>query len=514
MKQYETAEITLQGAAPQGSCAQADITAVITGGGTEKTIKGFYAGNDTYKVRFLPKEPGTYQYHISGCVQQEGTIVVEPADSAVHGMVTAQGEHFMYEDKTPYFPFGTTVYALVHQTEELVNQTMNSLAKAPFNKIRFCVFPKSYDYNHNDPQWYAFEKDADGKWDVHSPCFAFWDALEARIRELAKMGIEADLILFHPYDRWGFDSLPQQDNMVYLDYVIRRLSAFPNVWWSLANEYDISSKKLEDWEEIEEFVAKNDPWNHLLSCHNCFPMWDASRKNITHLSIQSKAFWRLADLREKYHKPVVLDECCYEGNLTHFWGSISGREMSRRFWRAVSVGSYCTHGETFLDPEHEILWWAKGGILKGESPERIGFLRDILEHLPGPLEAIPAQITGAMQVAAMPPEQQEQIFGEAEPIFRNVVSAISRMSAEDRQDFIAAEYLYQGHCAEKCYLYFYDTRTCAEDTITLPDTHTYRIEVIDTWNMTREVVKEHVNGKVAIALPGREDIAVLAVAER
>ena len=42
---------------------------------------------------------------------------------------------------------------------------------------------------------------------------------------------------------------------------------------------------------------------------------------------------------------------------------------------------------------------------------RIGFLRDILEHLPGPLEAIPAQITGAMQVAAMPPEQQEQIFG-------------------------------------------------------------------------------------------------------
>jgi hypothetical protein len=146
------------------------------------------------------------------------------------------------------------VYALVHQTEELVNQTMDSLAKAPFNKIRFCVFPKSYDYNHNDPQWYAFEKDADRKWDVHSPCFAFWDALEAR-----------------------------------------------------------------KWEDIEEFVAKNDPWNHLLSCHNCFPMWDAFRKNITHLSIQSKAFWRLADLREKYHKPVVMDECCYEGNLSHFW---------------------------------------------------------------------------------------------------------------------------------------------------------------------------------------------------
>ena len=53
---------------------------------------------------------------------------------------------------------------------------------------------------------------------------------------------------------WGFDALPQKDNLVYLDYAIRRLSAFPNIWWSLANEYDISSKSLEDWEEIEEFV--------------------------------------------------------------------------------------------------------------------------------------------------------------------------------------------------------------------------------------------------------------------
>lgn len=513
MKQFETAEFALQGAEPQGSCADVDVTAFITGEGFQQTLKGFYAGNGTYKVRFLPPKAGTFRYRVSGCVEGEGTFLVEPADSSRHGMVQARGEHFAYEDGTPYSPFGTTVYALVHQTEELIGQTMDSLSKAPFNKIRFCVFPKSYDYNHNEPQRYAFEKDADGNWDVHSPCLAFWDALEDRIRELDRMGIEADLILFHPYDRWGFDALPQKDNLVYLDYAIRRLSAFPNIWWSLANEYDISSKSLEDWEEIEEFVAANDPWHHLLSCHNCFPMWDASRKNITHISIQTKVFWNLAKLRETYHKPVILDECCYEGNLPMFWGSISGREMARRFWRAVAVGTYCTHGETFLDPEHEILWWAKGGRLKGESPERIGFLKEILESLPGPLEALPIQIEGAARVASMPPQQQEEIFSHAEPIFRNVVKAVSRMSAEDLHDFIAAEYLYQGHCGEECYLYFYDTRTCAEDTVTLPESHTYRVELIDTWNMTRETLKEHVNGKVTIALPGREDMAVLAVAE-
>ena len=29
-------------------------------------------------------------------------------------------------------------------------------------KVRHCVFPKHYDYNHNEPPYYAFEKDADG----------------------------------------------------------------------------------------------------------------------------------------------------------------------------------------------------------------------------------------------------------------------------------------------------------------------------------------------------------------
>lgn len=29
--------------------------------------------------------------------------------------------------------------------------------------------------------------------------------------------------------------------------------------------------------------------------------------------------------------------------------------------------------------ENSLLWWSKGGILKGESPSRIAFLRDILE---------------------------------------------------------------------------------------------------------------------------------------
>ena len=38
-----------------------------------------------------------------------------------HGMVKAVDTHFEYEDGTYYYPFGTTIYALAHQSEELIN---------------------------------------------------------------------------------------------------------------------------------------------------------------------------------------------------------------------------------------------------------------------------------------------------------------------------------------------------------------------------------------------------------
>lgn len=53
-----------------------------------------------------------------------------------HGMVRAVGTHFEYEDGTVFHPFGTTVYALAHQEEDLIRQTLDSLKNSPFNKVR------------------------------------------------------------------------------------------------------------------------------------------------------------------------------------------------------------------------------------------------------------------------------------------------------------------------------------------------------------------------------------------
>lgn len=75
------------------------------------------------------------------------------------------------------------------------------------------------------------------------------------------------MILHHPYDEghWGFDRMTAQADERYLRYVVARLAAFRNVWWSLANEWDFMKAKREaDFERFGQIVAAADPHRHLL----------------------------------------------------------------------------------------------------------------------------------------------------------------------------------------------------------------------------------------------------------
>ena len=44
-------------------------------------------------------------------------------------------------------------------------QTLQTLANAPFNKLRMCIFPKDYAYNKNEPVYYPFEGTPLKDWD-------------------------------------------------------------------------------------------------------------------------------------------------------------------------------------------------------------------------------------------------------------------------------------------------------------------------------------------------------------
>lgn len=386
---------------------------------------GFYDGEGVYRVRFMPDTPGVWTYvtrsnrpELDG---RTGQFTCIPASPDNHGPVRVRDTyHFAYADGTPYFPFGTTCYAWTHQAEALEEQTLATLRRTRFNKLRMCVFPKFYIYNENEPVYYPFERNAAGEHDFTRFDPRFFRHFEQRVGQLGELGIEADVIIFHPYDRWGYCEMDAEADFRYLRYLAARLAAYRNVWWSMANEYDflLDVKPLDHWDRFFHILEEKDPYQHLRSIHNgdVRMNYDHTKPWISHVCIQNWDVKKVKEWRSNYRKPVINDECEYEGNVHHPWGNISARELVHRFWIMVVNGGYAGHGETYNHPE-DILWWSKGGVLHGESWPRIAFLRKIVEEgVPGGLTPLADRWEWSRVSAGRSGDYRLIYFGEHQPL--------------------------------------------------------------------------------------------------
>lgn len=447
------------------------------------SVPAFYDGEGICKVRFMPLKEGKWNYvttcNIKNLDNKKGSFICIPAQKNNHGPVAVKDTfNFAYADGTPYFPFGTTCYAWVHQSDSLANATLKTLSKGYFNKMRMCIFPKSYDWNNNEPLYYPFEGTPLKNWDFSRLNPVFFQNIEKRIKQLDSLGIQADLIVFHPYDRWGFSSMDRSTDDMYIEYIIARFAAYKNVWWSMANEYDfMDSKHPSDWDHYIELFTHKDKFHHMIGIHNGVKFYDHTNPFITHASIQNEDTYRAKELRIKYKKPIVFDECRYEGNIPWSWGNLTAQSMTEKFWRGVTNGGYVGHGETYItenpvklpNESSDILWWSKGGVLRGESPERIKFLRGIIETAPLNLKPIPLFTWMPFSCLGVEHEYYLGYLNDAQP--RSVV-------------------------------------------IDLPKDAFYNVEIIDTWNMTITSVQKKFSGRSLIELPQKPYIALRIVKQK
>lgn len=508
-------EVAMEGPGSGNPFQEVELSAVFRQGDEERHVTGFYDGDGIYRLRFMPEVVGEWTYETASNVDVlngiRGTVSVGPAKPGDHGPVrVANRHHFRYADGTRYINVGTTAYAWNHQSEALQEETLATLAEAPFTKIRMCVFPKHYRYNETEPDLYPFPllKKGESRWRSFEPVsgwefdferveLTFFRHLEKRIADLAAIGVEADLIIFHPYDRWGFSRMtPGQDDR-YLRYLVARLAAFPNVWWSMANEYDLMpSKSLADWERFIEIVADTDPHGHLLSVHNCFGFYDHDHPRITHASIQRPDPARSALWRHQYGKPVSIDECCYEGDIAEAWGNISGLELVHRFWEGAVNGGYVTHGETFYDPT-ETLWWAKGGTLRGESTARIAFLRRILEE--GPDDGLdPDETTGPYRI---------MLGGGMDAV--SLQALMKPPEGQEEQQPRLMTWFATGCQPHRYYLTYFGQNQPHEFAAAVPSGERYSATLIDTWGMKKTPLSEAIERGHLLQFPPKPYQALL-----
>ena len=463
----QRADIVLHGPSHGNPFVDVELTAEFRLDDRSIRVGGFYDGDGRYVLRFLPPRAGAWTFTTRSTARSldgiAGTVDVSAGDRPGPVGVVDQF-HFQYAIGTPYRPLGTTSYVWTHQPVALQEETLRALKDSPFTKIRMGLFPKDFIYNANEPDRFVWLRDEGGEFDTTRFDVEFWRDFERRIDQLDALGIQADVIVVHPYDRWGFATQSRAADDRYVRYLARRLGGFANVWWSLANESDLLlTQDPDDWDRLARIITEESAASHLTSIHNWVELWDYSSPWATHCSIQrGENIAKNVDAwRKRWGKPVVIDECGYEGDLDQGWGNLMGEELVRRFWEATIRGGYATHGETFYNAE-EVIHWSKGGAFRGESLDRLEFLDTIVAASPsGRLDPLPSDWD--VPWGGVPGEYAVLYFGGARPAFRDVI---------------------------------------------VPAGMTAEIDVIDTWNMTIEVRPGTHTGTVRVPLPSRPFMAI------
>jgi hypothetical protein len=123
-------------------------------------------------------------------------------------------------------------------------------------------------------------------------------------------------------------------------------------------------------------------------------------------------------------------------------------------------GAFCGHGETYLNAKEE-LWWSKGGVLVGQSPERLKFFKRVVDAAP----------------------------------------ADSTVLSERNTWGVDGEY----------YLTYLWDRQHATQSYKLPEGGTFKADIIDTFAMTITPVPGSLSGKAEIALPIKPYLAIRVV---
>jgi hypothetical protein len=472
-----------------------DITlaGVFESGGKRVRVPGFYDGDGIYRIRFSPAELGHWTWKTESNAAtlngHSGAFECVRPGPDNHGpvSVTPDGYHFAYADGTPFRQIGTTAYSWAQQSDARCDQTLATLRASPFNKMRMLVFPNVPSVATN-----PFVRTGPGlhDWDPTRLDPAYFRRYEDRIRRLGEIGVEADVILFHPYDpKRGYSDMKRADDERYLRYVAARFGAFRNVWWSLGNEYDeIKTKTIADWDHLFQVVEAADPHNHLRSIHQIIRYYDARKPWVTHASVQNNAAVT-GDIPAQLHrsfaeKAVIFDEVAYEGDIEARWGCLKPEELVERFWWGTIGGTYVGHSETYSpDRNADYSWLGQGGKLVGTSPPRLAFLRRIMEE--GPTPGIePIQTWWSYHLGGKPHEYYLRYFGSDRP---------------------------------------------SEWAVKLPGRSgdplkSYRADIIDTWNMTitpvdgvfKMAVRDKYNfqdpDRPTIALPGKPYVAVRLIA--
>jgi hypothetical protein len=290
----------------------------ISGGTDSRVVPGFYfdrtsygSGLATFKIRFTPVSAGTYQYNTSsslaGLNGQSSTFTCGAAVNLADGETNpgflrrdaANSYSFVWDNSslsvTHPFLWGETYYQIVNQarrnsdSDATWHAAVDNAKASKMRKIRLLVAPWNEvpfsDATHSkltEPFCTGTSATAcevaNGALDFTRVNLDHFVALDKVVQYLFNNGILAEIIIFRDPGLAAMFSSVNDQNKQYLRYVIARYAAYPNVIWSLSNEWQNANYTTTDsgrtnWNILGNCVVsgcnndagtlravENDPW--------------------------------------------------------------------------------------------------------------------------------------------------------------------------------------------------------------------------------------------------------------
>jgi hypothetical protein len=346
--------------------------------GLERSVPAFWAGEQTWRVRYASPIVGRHHYRTSCSDEknadlnsQTGELEVAPYTGSnpllQHGplRVAADRRHLEHRDGTPFFWLGDTWWmgfcCRLKWPEDFQELTADRVAKG-FSLIQIIagLYPdmEPFDERGANEAGYPWEQD----FSRINP--AYFDMADLRVAHLVRSGLVPCIVGF-----WGFfiDFAGPAVLKKHWRYLIARYGAYPVVWCaagealmpyyrapdfermleSLPGGTYLPAEKRAAWSDIMRYIRTTDPYRHPLAVH---PIRfgheqadDASVMDLDWLQTGHSGHRSLSNtinmleeaLAATPQMPVLVSEVNYEGILE------GSREEVQRFliWSCMLSGA-------------------------------------------------------------------------------------------------------------------------------------------------------------------------------
>jgi hypothetical protein len=309
-----------------------DVTLNVTyedAKGRKVDLWGFYDGDQTWRLRFMPDRIGAWKYNAAfsdGSGQISGTFECVPSD--IEGMISADQTNPMW------FGYKGGKHVLVRSFH--VGDRFFAENWPGRKREAFLDWAQGQGYNMLSVASHYLNRDSEGRgrgW--KTPDLWPLNAAEYRKTEAILNDVAGRGMMIYPFAGFFGQSsdfpTDRQEQTQYIKYTLARLGPCWNVLFNVAGPEPVlkpgafqNAMKPADINRLGGQIHKLDVFGHLISIHN--PDGDDPFKDEDWLSFVTLQGWKGTDLRNIYEgmlknhpqaKPLYAQEVFWPGNKYH-----------------------------------------------------------------------------------------------------------------------------------------------------------------------------------------------------